>query len=169
MVTFTKYWGSKFAIYKKRAYLQCGGKNEIEVVSFKKYEKSILFISSIFLVSVSLPHLHSHHSPPDSCSLNLKAMASMAARQFFNLKAVKFSPLGFFPRSPVIFISSNKTVQFLSFGGDFSSKLNLTAVPKASPDGILPIDDEDGVSLGTLKLPSNTDLSRFEALLFQVL
>ncbi|CAA2957734.1 uncharacterized protein LOC111403100 [Olea europaea subsp. europaea] len=94
-------------------------------------------------------------------------MASMAARQIFNLKAVKFSPLGFFPRSPVIFISSNKTVQFLSFGGDFSSKLNLTAVPKASPDGILPIDDEDGVSLGTLKLPSNTDLSRFESLLFQ--
>lgn len=38
-------------------------------------------------------------------------------------------------------------------------------------DGIVAADDdnEDGVSLGTLKLPGNTDLNRFESLLFQVL
>lgn len=30
-------------------------------------------------------------------------------------------------------------------------------------------DPENGVSLGTMKLPSNTDLQRFETLLFQVL
>ncbi|KAF5473884.1 hypothetical protein F2P56_005837 [Juglans regia] len=52
-----------------------------------------------------------------------------------------------------------------------SCRRSLTSVPKSSPesDGIVPADDaEDGVSLGTLKLPSNTDLQRFETLLFQV-
>ncbi|EXB54593.1 hypothetical protein L484_019163 [Morus notabilis] len=41
------------------------------------------------------------------------------------------------------------------------------AAVKASPgsDGVLPADD--GVSLGTMKLPSDTDLQRFESLLFQ--
>ncbi|XP_039042196.1 uncharacterized protein LOC120181018 [Hibiscus syriacus] len=42
---------------------------------------------------------------------------------------------------------------------------------KASPakDDIMPAadDPENGVSLGTMKLPSNTDLPRFETLLFQ--
>lgn len=52
-----------------------------------------------------------------------------------------------------------------------SCRRSLTSMPKSSPesDGIVPADDaEDGVSLGTLKLPSNTDLQRFESLLFQV-
>uniref|UniRef100_A0A2N9J0U6 DUF7148 domain-containing protein n=1 Tax=Fagus sylvatica TaxID=28930 RepID=A0A2N9J0U6_FAGSY len=46
---------------------------------------------------------------------------------------------------------------------------NLTSVAKSSPgsDGIV-ADDEDGVSLGTMKLASNTDLPRMETLLFQV-
>lgn len=46
---------------------------------------------------------------------------------------------------------------------------NLTSVAKSSPgsDGIV-ADDEDGVSLGTMKLPYNTDLPRLETLLFQV-
>ncbi|KAG2686641.1 hypothetical protein I3843_09G016100 [Carya illinoinensis] len=51
-----------------------------------------------------------------------------------------------------------------------SCRRSLTSMPKSSPesDGIVPADDaEDGVSLGTLKLPSNTDLQRFESLLFQ--
>ncbi|GMY25287.1 hypothetical protein FCV25MIE_20529 [Fagus crenata] len=45
---------------------------------------------------------------------------------------------------------------------------NLTSVAKSSPgsDGIV-ADDEDGVSLGTMKLASNTDLPRMETLLFQ--
>ncbi|XP_072063055.1 uncharacterized protein [Arachis hypogaea] len=44
-------------------------------------------------------------------------------------------------------------------------------VARASPgnDGATsPDDDDDGVSLGTMKLPSNTDLQRFDSLLFQV-
>jgi hypothetical protein len=46
---------------------------------------------------------------------------------------------------------------------------NLTSVAKSSPgsDGIV-ADDEDGVSLGTMRLASNTDLPRMETLLFQV-
>ncbi|ONK71302.1 uncharacterized protein A4U43_C04F7070 [Asparagus officinalis] len=41
--------------------------------------------------------------------------------------------------------------------------------PKASSNsgGIVPADDEDGVSLGTMKLAANTDIARFETLLFQ--
>ncbi|KAJ9181363.1 hypothetical protein P3X46_009500 [Hevea brasiliensis] len=54
---------------------------------------------------------------------------------------------------------------------EFYCHQNLTVVAKSSPenDGIVAADNdnEDGVSLGTLKLPSNTDLDRFESLLFQ--
>ncbi|KAL2508816.1 hypothetical protein Fot_32463 [Forsythia ovata] len=94
-------------------------------------------------------------------------MASIAARQIFYIKPVKFSLLCFLPKSPTLFVTNNKTVQFLTFDGKFSSKRNLIVVPKASPDGVSIVDDEDGVSLGTMKLPANTDLSRFETLLFQ--
>ncbi|CAA6660646.1 unnamed protein product [Spirodela intermedia] len=47
----------------------------------------------------------------------------------------------------------------------------LVPVPKASPEGddAGPAGDDDGVSLGTMKLPPNTDLTRFETLLFQPL
>ncbi|TVU36422.1 hypothetical protein EJB05_18355 [Eragrostis curvula] len=41
--------------------------------------------------------------------------------------------------------------------------------PCAAPGkgGIVPADDDDGVSLGTVKLPGNIDIPRFETLLFQ--
>lgn len=48
---------------------------------------------------------------------------------------------------------------------------NLIPVPKSSQpnDSVVPSeDDENGVSLGTMKLPPNTDLQRFDSLLFQV-
>ncbi|CAN1141846.1 hypothetical protein LINPERHAP2_LOCUS12720 [Linum perenne] len=48
---------------------------------------------------------------------------------------------------------------------------NFTAIPKSSSGNggiVASVDDpEDGVLLGTLKLPGNTDLVRFETLLFQ--
>ncbi|KAL4587577.1 hypothetical protein LXL04_000449 [Taraxacum kok-saghyz] len=53
------------------------------------------------------------------------------------------------------------------------SKLILTgefpggSVPRASPANITPVGDDEGVSLGTMKLPMNTDIDRFETLLFQ--
>ncbi|XP_043814903.1 uncharacterized protein LOC110620405 isoform X1 [Manihot esculenta] len=54
---------------------------------------------------------------------------------------------------------------------EFYCDQSLTVVAKSSQenDGIVAADDdnEDGVSLGTLKLPGNTDLNRFESLLFQ--
>jgi hypothetical protein len=55
---------------------------------------------------------------------------------------------------------------------ELHSHRNILPVPKSNPenDGIVAADNdgEDGVSLGTLKLPGNTDLQRFENLLFQV-
>ncbi|KAG6770375.1 hypothetical protein POTOM_026056 [Populus tomentosa] len=54
---------------------------------------------------------------------------------------------------------------------ELHSHRNILPVPKFNPenDGIVAADNdgEDGVSLGTLKLPGNTDLQRFETLLFQ--
>ncbi|KAL8213806.1 hypothetical protein R6Q57_003255 [Mikania cordata] len=51
-----------------------------------------------------------------------------------------------------------------------SGQLSGFSVPRSSPvnNSISPAgDDEEGVSLGTMKLPMNTDLDRFETLLFQ--
>ncbi|XP_002530346.2 uncharacterized protein LOC8263203 [Ricinus communis] len=67
------------------------------------------------------------------------------------------------------FLTTNNC--FLFTVAEFHGHQNLLAVAKSSPqnDGIVTADDdsEDGVSLGTLKLPSDTDLPRFEILLFQ--
>jgi len=41
-------------------------------------------------------------------------------------------------------------------------------LPKASPRIDGPTDYDDGVTLGTVKLPVDTDLQRFDSLLFQV-
>ncbi|XP_004515213.1 uncharacterized protein [Cicer arietinum] len=50
------------------------------------------------------------------------------------------------------------------------TRLHLTVVPKASARSLGPASpptDDDGVSLGTMKLPVNIDLQRFDSLLFQ--
>ncbi|KAK4582762.1 hypothetical protein RGQ29_025795 [Quercus rubra] len=100
-------------------------------------------------------------------------MASCAARLLFQPARVNshvpLSPLTVSSRSPLLITwdkdkDNNINNRFL-----FKlSQRNLTSVAKSSPesDGIVPA-DEDGVSLGTLKLPSNTNLQRFESLLFQ--
>lgn len=63
--------------------------------------------------------------------------------------------------------NSNRITRHIS---EFSGQHKLTPVAQSSQqnDGFVPSDYEDGVSLGTLKLPGNTDLQRFESLLFQV-
>ncbi|XWS56019.1 hypothetical protein CRYUN_Cryun09bG0050600 [Craigia yunnanensis] len=72
---------------------------------------------------------------------------------------------------PIVFLKHKK--QGLSKLSGYSGHRNLImkSMGKASPgkDDITPAGDdlEDGVSLGTVKLPSNTDLLRFETLLFQ--
>ncbi|XP_050383285.1 uncharacterized protein LOC126800042 [Argentina anserina] len=58
----------------------------------------------------------------------------------------------------------------LHYSGYSSSYSNPTAVAKATldKDSLVPSDDaEDGVLLGTMKLPSDTDFPRFQILLFQ--
>lgn len=100
--------------------------------------------------------------------------ASMAMRQVVNVvhysSHVQFSQSGTAkPKSPT-FINTNNTDHFLTLAR-VSSKCNRIAVPKASSSAgrISPVgDDEEGVSLGTMKLPANIDVARFETLLFQV-
>ncbi|ESR43389.1 hypothetical protein CICLE_v10013843mg [Citrus x clementina] len=60
--------------------------------------------------------------------------------------------------------------RYIRHSSEFSGQHKLTPVVQSSQqnDGVVPSDNEDGVSLGTLKLPGNTDLQRFESLLFQV-
>ncbi|KAK7268035.1 hypothetical protein RIF29_20718 [Crotalaria pallida] len=55
----------------------------------------------------------------------------------------------------------------------FRHRIHLTPLPvvtakaSAANDGAALTSDEDGVSLGTMKLPLDTDLQRFDSLLFQ--
>ena len=100
-------------------------------------------------------------------------MAFCAARLLFQPARVNshvpLSPLTVSSRSPLL-ITWDKDKDIINNLFLFKlSQRSLTSVAKSSPesDGIVPA-DEDGVSLGTLKLPSNTNLQRFESLLFQV-
>ncbi|KAJ6361854.1 hypothetical protein OIU78_002296 [Salix suchowensis] len=78
------------------------------------------------------------------------------------------SPLPFLP--PTSLASAACKTRFSRLL-ELQSHRNILPVPKSSPenDGIVAADNEgeDGVSLGTFKLPGNTDLQRFETLLFQ--
>ncbi|GER41877.1 myb domain protein 3r-3 [Striga asiatica] len=88
-----------------------------------------------------------------------------------NPSITKPSQSGFFiimARSSPPSLTTN-AVPFLNLA-KLSTKRCLIPSSKASPaDAILPTgaDDEDGVSLGTMKLPPDTDVTRFETLLFQ--
>lgn len=75
-----------------------------------------------------------------------------------------------FPFSPAIIAEDNyNTVLLIKHClRRPSNKRNLAAILKATAGDNVVSDNEDGVSLGTLKLPGNTDLDRFETLLFQV-
>lgn len=102
-------------------------------------------------------------------------------RQLFQLPAAAGSAVQFssFPRSLVSIPDANNSnhhrLLFSNRLGEVSNHRNNLIIPisKASPvnDGISTTaeDDDDGVSLGTMKLPLNTDVVRFESLLFQVL
>ncbi|KAJ4758517.1 hypothetical protein LUZ62_068892 [Rhynchospora pubera] len=83
-----------------------------------------------------------------------------------------------FSSSSQEFSWDNRAILSISSGNSFKpSKITYCSrnrrniyLARAEPgkDVIVPVeDDEDGVSLGTLKLPGNTDLDRFETLLFQ--
>lgn len=99
-------------------------------------------------------------------------MATICSRQLFlQIKGVVS------PKLPFSSNQVNPQVQFSESSKNRGSRLILDhelsgfSVPRASPanSSITPAgDDEEGVSLGTMKLPMNTDLDRFETLLFQV-
>lgn len=75
------------------------------------------------------------------------------------------------PRTVVFnFNKRQNSKRYIRHSSEFSGQHKLTPVAQSSQqnDGVVPSDNEDGVSLGTLKLPGNTDLQRFESLLFQV-
>lgn len=79
---------------------------------------------------------------------------------------------------PIVFGKQKKTGLSKSSSSEYYGRRNLIMklVGKSPPgkEDITPTPDpaddpEAGVSLGTMKLPSNTDLPRFESLLFQVI
>ncbi|KAI3667508.1 hypothetical protein L6452_42572 [Arctium lappa] len=98
-------------------------------------------------------------------------MATVCSRQLFlHLKGV----VG--PKLPISSALVSPQFRLPENNKNWGSRLVLAgefsgcAVPRASPTNgnITPAgDDEEGVSLGTMKLPMNTDIDRFETLLFQ--
>ena len=105
-------------------------------------------------------------------------MASAAARSLLYFARVnshaRLSPPAAASR-PFVFCTweTNKSLPKLSEQSRRSYYLTKQVVKASSAqnDGIVPANDddpEDGVSLGTMKLPSDVDLQRFETLLFQV-
>lgn len=100
------------------------------------------------------------------------AMSSLTTRQFFHIthnSQVQICPSRSIPLSTAFITNKNRFFNL----SEFSSYQNFTVVVKAGGgDGSISSKDqdyEDGVSLGTMKLPSDIDLARFETLLFQVL
>ncbi|OIT39694.1 PREDICTED: uncharacterized protein LOC109237744 [Nicotiana attenuata] len=99
-------------------------------------------------------------------------MSSLTTRQLFHITSgnsqVQICPY----RSIPVFLTNktNNSNRFFNIS-EFSGYKNLSVVVKAAAgDGrISPMnqDDEDGVSLGTMKLPLDIDVARFETLLFQ--
>ncbi|XAR69776.1 hypothetical protein NMG60_11001494 [Bertholletia excelsa] len=100
-------------------------------------------------------------------------MASATAGQVHHPTCPKLSKLQLSP-SQVLSRSNAFSARYSSRFSrltEISSQRKMTAVSKASSGsggGSLPgNEDEEGVSLGTMKLPLDTDLPRFESLLFQ--
>ncbi|KAH0737065.1 hypothetical protein KY290_035770 [Solanum tuberosum] len=98
--------------------------------------------------------------------------SSLTTKQFFHIthnSQVQICPSRCIPPSTLFITNKNNNINNRFFNlNEFSSYQNLTVVVKAG-GGISPNDQdyEDGVSLGTMKLPKDIDLARFETLLFQ--
>ncbi|KAL2928657.1 Membrane-associated 30 kDa protein chloroplastic [Bienertia sinuspersici] len=101
-------------------------------------------------------------------------MASAAAKQLINPQTVHSNKslisAHYQNSSSQSFISElNGNHNYHSSKLCFANHRNLTVALKSSTgkEGAFSVDDEEGVSLGTMKLPPNTDIPRFEILLFQ--
>ncbi|XP_077235707.1 uncharacterized protein LOC143877509 isoform X1 [Tasmannia lanceolata] len=93
-----------------------------------------------------------------------------SARQLYFARSSSHIPSSSSPSSHFSFTTLvfNRQSNGISKSSRVASRRIPANVPKASSqnDGIVGADD-DGVSLGTMKLPANTDIGRFETLLFQ--
>ncbi|OVA19066.1 Plant organelle RNA recognition domain [Macleaya cordata] len=112
-----------------------------------------------------------------SNSLNYYCLFDQAAvRQFLHPTCRKSHVP---PSSPILQLNTSQKVVFnRSHNNQFTNKLSelissnqistvVSSKAASKNDNIVRADDEDGVSLGTMKLPSNIDIPRFESLLFQ--
>ncbi|RZC82152.1 hypothetical protein C5167_044935 [Papaver somniferum] len=105
-------------------------------------------------------------------------MVAAVVRKFFAPASAKLN----FPHSSSSSLHQFSTQQILFTNSHFSthssSKLNERSAGNRIPivvlkatskndQNIVQADSEDGVSLGTMKLPANIDIPRFESLLFQ--
>ncbi|XP_027366604.1 uncharacterized protein LOC113872916 [Abrus precatorius] len=103
-----------------------------------------------------------------------KGMA-MALRQSVSVypkaSAVNFHvPLSAPSFIPIIYRNHNTDNSHTYPFSVLRNAIHLTPLPRASSANASPTsydDDDDGVSLGTMKLPLDTDLQRFDSLLFQ--
>lgn len=98
-------------------------------------------------------------------------MASAAARQLINPQTIHYNKCQISAHHPF-----SKSLSFTANLNDntihsskFSSHRNLPVTVKSSAgkDSSVASDNEEGVSLGTMRLPLDTDIPRFETLLFQ--
>ncbi|KAJ8537620.1 hypothetical protein K7X08_014160 [Anisodus acutangulus] len=102
-------------------------------------------------------------------------MSSLTTRQLLHIthnSQVQICPSRSIPLKNVFINKNNNNSSTRFFNlGEFSCHQNLSVVVKAVGGGgsISPNDQdyENGVSLGTMKLPQDIDLARFETLLFQ--
>ncbi|KAG9459073.1 hypothetical protein H6P81_003581 [Aristolochia fimbriata] len=100
--------------------------------------------------------------------------SSILPKQGFYRPRPSFSlPCSSFPSnsiSPTILPVVSKTQLHYRAWKLFGVRIHKAATPQALPESD-PIagaeDDEDGISLGTMKLPADVDIGRFETLLFQ--
>ncbi|KAK6244494.1 hypothetical protein QUC31_010903 [Theobroma cacao] len=115
-------------------------------------------------------------SPSHSSSFPTSLMAS-ASRQPLHatgaIPPVQHSFQRVISSLPLVFLEHKKQrLPFTKLSGHYGQRnliVKLMGKASAGKDDIVPAadDEEDGISLGTMKLPSNTDLQRFETLLFQ--
>ncbi|XP_060201151.1 uncharacterized protein LOC132629803 isoform X1 [Lycium barbarum] len=100
-------------------------------------------------------------------------MFSLTTRLLFHIthnSQAQICPSRSIPLSTLFITNKNNKNKFFNLS-EFSGYQNLSVVVKATGgDGSISSkgqDYEDGVSLGTMKLPMDIDLARFETLLFQ--
>ncbi|XP_078181602.1 uncharacterized protein LOC144575371 [Carex rostrata] len=101
----------------------------------------------------------------------MAALKQLLINSNFHQKSPSFSSSPQFSLNNRVILSTSNENSFKANKITYCSKNRRTIYlqrAESRKDGIVSVeDDDDGVSLGTLKLPGNTDVARFETLLFQ--